>query len=119
MDEVRDIVSAAHSLRKANRLRVRLPLRSLVVVTDRDLEAFRGLIAAEVNVKDVRLESVESSGMTVTRELTVLPRELEPEQRKLTSKLFAAAARAHGRRRRTASCSASIRRCACAAANTP
>jgi len=25
---------------------VRLPLRSLVVVTDRDLEAFRGLIAA-------------------------------------------------------------------------
>ena len=91
MDEVRDIVSAAHSLRKANRLRVRLPLRSLVVVTDRDLEAFRGLIAAEVNVKDVRLESVESSGMTVTRELTVLPRELEPEQRKLTSKLFAAA----------------------------
>ena len=91
MDEVRDIVSAAHSLRKANRLRVRLPLRSLIVVTDRDLEAFRGLIAAEVNVKDVRLESVESSGMTVTRELTVLPRELEPEQRKLTSKLFAAA----------------------------
>ena len=91
MDEVRDIVSAAHSLRKANRLRVRLPLRSLVVVTDRDLEAFRGLIAAEVNVKDVRLESVESSGMTVTRELAVLPRELEPEQRKLTSKLFAAA----------------------------
>ena len=91
MDEVRDIVSAAHSLRKANRLRVRLPLRSLVVVTDRDLEAFRGLIAAEVNVKEVRLESVESSGMTVTRELAVLPRELEPEQRKLTSKLFAAA----------------------------
>ena len=91
MDEVRDIVSAGHSLRKANKLRVRLPLHSLSVVSDQDLSAFSELIAAEVNVKAVRLESVETCGMTVTRELAVLPRELAPEQRKLTSALFKAA----------------------------
>ncbi len=91
IDEVREIVSAAHSLRKANKLRVRQPLRSLTVVTHLDLDSYRELIAGEVNVKSVLLKDVESSGMQAKRELAVLPRELEPSMRKLTSVLFKAA----------------------------
>ena len=91
MDEVREIVSAGHSLRKAYKRRVRLPLRTLWIVSNQDLSEFSDLVASEVNVKEVRLESIETCGMTATRELAVLPRELEPEQRKLTSSLFKAA----------------------------
>jgi isoleucyl-tRNA synthetase len=57
MDEVRQVCSAALSLRKGNKLRVRLPLAKLVVATP-DAEALRpfvGLIGDEVNVKDVGL----------------------------------------------------------------
>ncbi|MDN5758701.1 MAG: isoleucine--tRNA ligase, partial [Tomitella sp.] len=57
MDDVRDVCSAALSLRKANNLRVRLPLRSLTVAAE-DSEALRpflDLIADEVDVKSVGL----------------------------------------------------------------
>ncbi len=91
MDEVRTVVSAAHSLRKANKLRVRQPLATLTVVSPLDMSAFAGLIASEVNVKHVEFRDAENSGMSVTRELAVLPRELDPSMRKLTSALFKAA----------------------------
>ncbi len=91
MDEVRDVVSHTHSLRKANQLRVRQPLRSLTVVTDLDLGRFADLIASEVNVKEVRIQTAEESGLEVRKELAVLPRELEPEVRRHTSALFKAA----------------------------
>jgi isoleucyl-tRNA synthetase len=57
MDGVRRVVSAALSLRKASKLRVRLPLANLVVAApDADaLAPFVGLIADEVNVKHVDL----------------------------------------------------------------
>ncbi|MDO5672441.1 MAG: isoleucine--tRNA ligase [Actinomycetaceae bacterium] len=91
MDEVREVVSSVHGLRKAHKLRVRLPLASLTVVSNRKeaLEPFTALIASEVNVKEVRLISVEESGLEVSQELTLNPREFSPEVRKLTSKLFA------------------------------
>ncbi|HYS38494.1 MAG TPA: class I tRNA ligase family protein, partial [Pseudonocardiaceae bacterium] len=57
MDEVRRVCSAALSLRKASKLRVRLPLARLVVAAP-DAEAlapFVGLISDEVNVKQVAL----------------------------------------------------------------
>lgn len=59
MDEARAVCSAALSLRKANRLRVRLPLSALtVVVPDADgLRPFVDIIADEVNVKNVVLTS--------------------------------------------------------------
>lgn len=91
MDEVRAVVSQAHSLRKANNLRVRQPLRSLTIVTDLDLAPYAELIKSEVNVKDVRIQSAAESGLEVSTELAVLPRELEPSMRKLTSQLFKAA----------------------------
>ncbi|MBB5155724.1 isoleucine--tRNA ligase [Saccharopolyspora phatthalungensis] len=59
MDEVRQVCSAASALRKANKLRVRLPLAKLVVATP-DAEALRpfaDLIRDEVNVKELELST--------------------------------------------------------------
>lgn len=65
MDEVRSVCSAASSLRKAHKLRNRLPLSSLTVAvphSDR-LEAFADIIRDEVNVKHVHLtDDVNSVG---------------------------------------------------------
>ncbi|WP_216378855.1 isoleucine--tRNA ligase [Arcanobacterium phocae] len=91
MDEVRDVVSAAHSLRKAHKLRVRQPLRALTVVTDLDLAPYAELIKGEVNVKEVKIQSAAESGLEVSTDLAVLPRELDPSVRKFTSALFKAA----------------------------
>jgi isoleucyl-tRNA synthetase len=59
MDRVRDVCSAAHSLRKAAQLRARLPLPALTVAAaDAErLAPFRDLIADELNVKKVHLTS--------------------------------------------------------------
>jgi isoleucyl-tRNA synthetase len=57
MDQVRDVCSTASSLRKANKLRVRLPLPKLTVAVDDPaaLAPFTDLIADELNVKAVEL----------------------------------------------------------------
>jgi isoleucyl-tRNA synthetase len=57
MDQVREVCSLASSLRKAKKLRVRLPLPKLTVaVNDPDsLRPFTDLIAGELNVKNVEL----------------------------------------------------------------
>ncbi|WP_086847452.1 isoleucine--tRNA ligase [Amycolatopsis kentuckyensis] len=57
MDRVRQVASSALSLRKANKLRVRLPLSSLVVAAEdaETLGAFADILRDEVNVKAVEL----------------------------------------------------------------
>jgi len=57
MDQVREVCSAASSLRKAKKLRVRLPLPKLTVAVDdsQRLRPFADLIADELNVKAVDL----------------------------------------------------------------
>ncbi len=57
MDLVREVASAASSLRKAKKLRVRLPLPKLTVAVDNPerLAPYTGLIADELNVKAVEL----------------------------------------------------------------
>ena len=57
MDRVREVCSAAHSIRKARGLRARLPLASLTVAApDADrLAPYLDLIKDEVNVKSVTL----------------------------------------------------------------
>ncbi|MET9002787.1 isoleucine--tRNA ligase [Amycolatopsis sp. Hca4] len=60
MDRVRQVASSALSLRKANKLRVRLPLPKLVVATESSsdassLEPFADILRDEVNVKAVEL----------------------------------------------------------------
>ncbi|WP_439660868.1 isoleucine--tRNA ligase [Lentzea sp. HUAS TT2] len=59
MDEVRDVCSTALSLRKANKLRVRLPLARLTVASPvaGSLEDFAGIVRDEVNVKEVSLST--------------------------------------------------------------
>ncbi len=57
MDLVREVASVGSSLRKAKKLRVRLPLPKLTVAVDNPqrLEPYRDLIADELNVKSVEL----------------------------------------------------------------
>ena len=57
MDQVRDVCSAASSLRKAHQLRVRLPLPKLTVAVDdpKRLAPFSDLMADELNVKAIEL----------------------------------------------------------------
>ncbi|MFC4001999.1 isoleucine--tRNA ligase [Prauserella oleivorans] len=57
MDRVRQVCSSALSLRKANKLRVRLPLAQLLVAAEdaEMLRPFTDIIRDEVNVKSVQL----------------------------------------------------------------
>ena len=78
MDQVREVCSAASSLRKAKKLRVRLPLPKLTVAVDdpQGLEPFTDLIADELNVKQVELtDAIDSYGRF---ELTVNARVAGP-----------------------------------------
>jgi isoleucyl-tRNA synthetase len=78
MDAVRDVCSAALSLRKAKGLRVRLPLPTLTVATpaaDR-LRPFTDLVADEVNVKEVVFAA--DLAQYCEQVLTVVPRALGP-----------------------------------------
>lgn len=78
MDQVRDVCSAASSLRKAKKLRVRLPLPKLTVAVEnpRRLEPFTDLIADELNVKQVELtDAIDTYGRF---ELTVNARVAGP-----------------------------------------
>jgi isoleucyl-tRNA synthetase len=78
MDAVREVCSAALSLRKTRGLRVRLPLPSLTVATLRaaELEPFADLVADEVNVKQVSF--TDDVAAHCEQVLTVVPRALGP-----------------------------------------
>ncbi|MEV6601594.1 isoleucine--tRNA ligase [Actinoplanes sp. NPDC051346] len=78
MDAIRDVASAALSLRKARGLRVRLPLARLTVATGdaERLRAFQDLLVDEVNVKEVALSA--DLAAYCRQVLTVVPRALGP-----------------------------------------
>jgi len=78
MDAVREVCSAALSLRKAKGLRVRLPLPRLTVATPRaeELRPFADLVADEVNVKAVELTA--DLAVHCQQVLTLVPRVLGP-----------------------------------------
>jgi isoleucyl-tRNA synthetase len=78
MDAVREVCSAALSLRKNEGLRVRLPLPSLTVASPRAvaLEPFANLVSDEVNVKRVVFTSDVAAHCEQV--LTVVPRALGP-----------------------------------------
>jgi isoleucyl-tRNA synthetase len=78
MDLVREVASAASSLRKAKKLRVRLPLPKLTVAVDNPqrLAPFKDLLADELNVKEVELtDDIDTHGRF---ELTVNARVAGP-----------------------------------------
>jgi isoleucyl-tRNA synthetase len=78
MDRVREVCSAALSVRKSSGLRVRLPLPSVTVAAEATavLAPFRTLIANEINVKDVVL--TDDVGEVGSFELQVVPAALGP-----------------------------------------
>jgi isoleucyl-tRNA synthetase len=83
MDRTREVCSAAASLRKANGLRVRLPLPELTVVAGdaETLADFTALIADEVNVREVTLLDVADAAaqqIGVSERLTVNARAAGP-----------------------------------------
>jgi isoleucyl-tRNA synthetase len=78
MDRVREVCSASSAVRKATGRRVRQPLSRLTIAArDADsLEPFRGIIADEINVKDVVLSTdLDAVGRF---ELSVVPGVLGP-----------------------------------------
>ncbi|MGF3053886.1 isoleucine--tRNA ligase [Microbacterium sp. YY-03] len=83
MDAVRDISSTANALRKQHKLRVRLPLQSLTVVTNgtTGLAQFEAILREELNVKSVELvEAVDGIGAQygITQRLVVNARAAGP-----------------------------------------
>jgi isoleucyl-tRNA synthetase len=83
MDQVRQVCSATSALRKAAKLRNRLPLATLTVVVDDPvaLEPYKAIVADEVNVKQVRLlaaDSEEAAAYGVEQRLTVNARAAGP-----------------------------------------
>jgi isoleucyl-tRNA synthetase len=91
MDRVRDVCSAAHSVRKAQGLRARLPLASLTVAAPDApaLEPYRELIEDEVNVKEVRL--VTAVDDVADRMLTVVFKVAAPRLGPITQQVAGAA----------------------------
>jgi isoleucyl-tRNA synthetase len=91
MDRVREVCSAAHSVRKATGRRARLPLRSLVVA-GADAEAlapYIDLIADEVNVKEVVLTA--DVDRYASRTLSVIFKVAAPRLGPMTQAVAAAA----------------------------
>jgi len=83
MDQVREVCSAASALRKGAGLRNRLPLAALTVVVPNAgrLADLTGIVADEVNVKEVRLLDIDdpaASSYGITQRLTVNARAAGP-----------------------------------------
>ena len=83
MDQVRAVCSTGSSLRKAERLRVRLPLPELTVVTadPEGLRPFTGIVADELNVKAVTVLDVaeaHESDFGISQRLVVNARAAGP-----------------------------------------
>ncbi|MEP7204190.1 MAG: isoleucine--tRNA ligase [Ilumatobacteraceae bacterium] len=90
MDRIRDVCSASSAVRKSAGRRVRQPLASLTIAA-RDAESlapFRGIIADEINVKEVVLSTdLDAVG---NFELSVVPGVLGPRIGKDVQKVIAA-----------------------------
>jgi isoleucyl-tRNA synthetase len=96
MDRVREIASSGLALRKAQKLRVRLPLARLTVVTPDPaaLDPFVDVLADELNVKAVDLEALAESSLAthgIERRLTVNARALGPRLGKDVQRVIQAA----------------------------
>ena len=91
MDRVRQVCSAAHSVRKAQGLRARLPLAALTVAAPdaASLAPFEDLIKDEVNVKSLRLTSTVAD--VADEVLTVVFRVAAPRLGPLTQQAAASA----------------------------
>ncbi|MGY4708738.1 isoleucine--tRNA ligase [Mycolicibacterium sp. CBM1] len=96
MDQVREVCSTASSLRKAKKLRVRLPLSKLTVAVDNpeSLQPFVDLIADELNVKQV--EPTDDIAAYGRFDLTVNARAAGPRLGKSVQNAIKAVKAGHG-----------------------
>ncbi|GAB3931735.1 isoleucine--tRNA ligase [Kribbella albertanoniae] len=78
MERAREVCSVASAIRKATGIRARQPLEKLTVATAADLQALTGLIAAEVNVREVVLTSVDAVDAPVSQRIVVNARAAGP-----------------------------------------
>ena len=96
MDAVRELSSVGNALRKKEKLRVRLPLARLTVVSPlaADLAQFEGILREELNVKSVELvQLVESTASEygISHRLSVNARAAGPRLGKEVQKVIRAA----------------------------
>ncbi len=94
MDRVREIASAGLALRKAQGLRVRLPLSRLTVVSDESSEAFADILRDELNVKAVEFTALNADSLDafgITKKLSVNSRALGPRLGKQVQAVIKAA----------------------------
>ena len=96
MDRVREVASSGLALRKAQRLRVRLPLARLTVVAvdAEPLDGFAEILRDELNVKALDLVPLVESSLAdfgITRRLTVNARALGPRLGKEVQRVIQAA----------------------------
>lgn len=96
MDEIRQITSQALALRKSHRLRVRLPLQKLKVVTahKKSLKPFREILREELNVKKVKLKHLREDSAAkygIVQQLTVNARAAGPRIGKSVQQAIAGA----------------------------
>ncbi|MEM3394221.1 MAG: class I tRNA ligase family protein, partial [Candidatus Methanomethylicia archaeon] len=66
MDLVRDIVETSYKIRQEKRLKLRYPLREIIVFTDdidviKSVELFRGVLLDQCNVKDLKIMPLSES----------------------------------------------------------
>ena len=76
MEKVREVVSAALSLRKAEQIRVRQPLARMTVVTENPdaVRAYEDILKSELNIKTVELctlDEADEHGLRIINELRV------------------------------------------------
>jgi isoleucyl-tRNA synthetase len=94
MDRVREVASAGLALRKAQGLRVRLPLARLTVVSDESSEAFADILRDELNVKAVEFTALTPDSLDafgITKKLSVNSRALGPRLGKQVQSVIQAA----------------------------
>ena len=91
MDLVKEVCSLVHSIRKANGLRSRLPLRKVTIASanSESLRPYIELISDELNVKEVEL--LKDPGMLSTQVVSVIPSKIGPRLADLTQKVIKAA----------------------------
>lgn len=89
MEQIREIASVGLALRSANRLRTRLPLRSLTIVTESadELRPYSWLLASELNVKQVVFRPTAPSG--ISQALKIAPAVLGPRAGALAQQIIA------------------------------
>ncbi len=96
MDAVRELSSVGNALRKKEKLRVRLPLARLTVVSPlaADLAQFEGILREELNVKSVELVQLAESTASeygISHRLSVNARAAGPRLGKEVQKVIRAA----------------------------